>query len=49
MREAVSKASQYAVAGDVVILAPACASLDQYKDYQQRGQMFAEEVRRLAG
>lgn len=48
MAEAVKAASELATAGDAVLLAPACASLDQYKDYQERGRVFAEEVRRLA-
>jgi UDP-N-acetylmuramoylalanine--D-glutamate ligase len=48
MAEAVKAASELATAGDAVLLAPACASLDQYKDYQERGRVFGEEVRRLA-
>jgi UDP-N-acetylmuramoylalanine--D-glutamate ligase len=47
MRQAVSAARDMAQPGDVVLLAPACASLDQYKDYQERGRMFAEAVRGL--
>jgi len=48
MRQAVESAQRMASPGDVVLLAPACASLDQYKDYQQRGRVFADEVRKLA-
>lgn len=48
MREAVRAASRLAEPGDVVLLAPACASLDQYKDYQERGRMFVKEMRGLA-
>jgi UDP-N-acetylmuramoylalanine--D-glutamate ligase len=45
MRQAVRAARSLAQRGDAVLLAPACASLDQYKDYQERGQVFTEEVR----
>jgi UDP-N-acetylmuramoylalanine--D-glutamate ligase len=48
MRQAVESAHRLASPGDVVLLAPACASLDQYKDYQHRGRMFTDEVRKLA-
>lgn len=47
MREAVRAAHGLAASGDVVLLAPACASLDQYKDYQERGRMFVKEMRSL--
>jgi UDP-N-acetylmuramoylalanine--D-glutamate ligase len=44
MQEAVSLAAQIASSGDTVLLSPACASLDQYKNYQDRGQQFAAAV-----
>jgi UDP-N-acetylmuramoylalanine--D-glutamate ligase len=47
MKEAVNRASQLANAGDLVLLAPACASLDMYKDYQQRGDDFVSAVNAL--
>lgn len=48
LKAAVRASRDRAIAGDVVMLAPACASLDQFKDYQERGRIFQEEVRRLA-
>lgn len=41
----VKSARQLAEAGDVVLLAPAAASMDQYKDYQDRGNQFQAAVR----
>jgi UDP-N-acetylmuramoylalanine--D-glutamate ligase len=47
LQNALLKASAVAEAGDVVLLAPACASFDQFKSYEHRGQVFKEIVRRL--
>jgi UDP-N-acetylmuramoylalanine--D-glutamate ligase len=47
MGEAVRRAAALAVAGDVVLLSPACASFDLFRDYEHRGAVFAEEVRAL--
>jgi UDP-N-acetylmuramoylalanine--D-glutamate ligase len=47
LENALRKASAVAQAGDVVLLAPACASFDQFKNYEQRGQAFKQAVQSL--
>jgi UDP-N-acetylmuramoylalanine--D-glutamate ligase len=47
MTDAVHKAAAMAAPGDVVLLAPAAASLDQFPGYAARGQAFAAAVARL--
>jgi UDP-N-acetylmuramoylalanine--D-glutamate ligase len=44
---AVRKAAEDAVAGDIVLLAPACSSFDQFENYEQRGRTFKELVKQL--
>jgi UDP-N-acetylmuramoylalanine--D-glutamate ligase len=48
MDDAVEQAARHAEKGDTVLLAPACASLDQFANYGARGDAFAAAVRRLA-
>jgi len=47
LREAVAEAAREAVAGDVVLLSPACASFDMFADYQDRGRQFKQLVNEL--
>jgi UDP-N-acetylmuramoylalanine--D-glutamate ligase len=47
MAEAVAVAAQGARPGDTVLLSPACASLDMFRDYAHRGEVFATAVREL--
>ena len=47
MLDAVEKAYSCAFPGDAVLLSPACASFDMFKNYQQRGDIFAECVHAL--
>ena len=46
--QAVRKASEFAQSGDIVLLAPACASFDQFQSYEHRGRVFKETVHALA-
>jgi UDP-N-acetylmuramoylalanine--D-glutamate ligase len=47
MTDAVQKSFQNAESGDFVLLAPACASFDMFKSYEERGTVFKGEVLRL--
>ncbi|MFZ3185684.1 MAG: UDP-N-acetylmuramoyl-L-alanine--D-glutamate ligase [Pseudomonas sp.] len=47
LEDAVLRAAELAQAGDAVLLSPACASLDMFKNYEQRGQLFAAAVQGL--
>jgi UDP-N-acetylmuramoylalanine--D-glutamate ligase len=48
LENAVQHAAAAAVAGDVVLLAPACSSFDQFQNYEHRGSVFKEAVQSLA-
>ncbi len=47
LEQAVNCAATQAQPGDVVLLSPACASLDMFRNFEERGRLFAEAVARL--
>ncbi len=47
LRDAVQLAATRATRGDVVLLSPACASFDMFKDFEDRGRQFKEAVKNL--
>jgi len=47
LEEAVEKAAAIARPGEAVLLSPACASFDMFRDYRHRGEAFALAVRGL--
>ena len=49
LEQAVALARKAAVPGDTVLLSPACASLDMFRDYGHRGDVFAAAVRAMSG
>jgi len=49
MEQAVARAGELARAGDVVLLSPACASFDMFRNYKHRGEVFSLAVERRLG
>lgn len=49
LSEAVKRAMDRATSGDVVLLSPACASFDQFRDYEKRGEYYRQVVSALTG
>jgi len=49
MHDAVLKSREAALSGDSVLLAPACASFDMFKSFEERGSVFKLEVTKSAG
>jgi len=47
LEEAVTRAAAIAQPGEAVLLSPACASFDMFRDYRHRGEVFAAAVRKL--
>ena len=47
MKSIVQRAYEIAQSGDVIILSPACASFDMFKNYKDRGEQFIREVKKL--
>ena len=47
LEEAFTSATNDSVAGDCILLAPACASFDQFKDFEERGKKFISLVENL--
>jgi len=49
MKDAVIKSYENSEHGDAILLAPACASFDMFKSFEERGEIFKEEVLKLSG
>lgn len=47
IEDAVNQAYEHSASGDVILLSPACASWDQYRTFEERGDMFVQAVHKL--
>jgi len=47
MKEAVDQARRWTTPGEAVLLSPACASLDMFRSYAERGRIFTQHVKRI--
>jgi UDP-N-acetylmuramoylalanine--D-glutamate ligase len=47
LETAIKRAAEAAKPGDIVLLAPACASFDQFRNYEHRGKVFKQVVKAL--
>ncbi|UVI40485.1 UDP-N-acetylmuramoyl-L-alanine--D-glutamate ligase [Qipengyuania spongiae] len=48
LEQAIASAANSAIPGDTVLLSPACASFDQFRDFEHRGEVFRKAVKELA-
>ncbi len=48
IKEAVEMGFENSKSGEVVLLAPACTSFDMFENFEHRGQIFKEEVKKLS-
>ena len=48
LRQALEQIVPQLKSGDMVLLSPACASLDQFRNFEQRGEQFAQLAKELS-